>query len=72
MRIIALKTIREFWKSARHKDSEQALKSWYSIARNADCAGPHDIKEQFAHASIIGNRRIRRLSDGYQADQNKS
>ena len=58
MRIIALKTIREFWKNASHRDSEQALKSWYAIARKADWTGPQDIKEQFGHASIIGNRRV--------------
>lgn len=58
MRIIALKTIREFWKDPNHRDSEQALKSWYAITSSADWTGPQDVKEQFGHASIIGNGRV--------------
>lgn len=58
MRIIALKTIREFWENTAYCDSEQALKSWYAIARKADWASPQDIKSQFRNASIVGDNRV--------------
>jgi mRNA interferase HigB len=58
MRIIAIKTLREFWKQKKYADSEQPLKSWYEIASKADWATPADIKAQFGHASIIGDSRV--------------
>lgn len=58
MRIIAHKTIREFWEDSAYSDSEQPLKSWYAIARHADWATPQAVKEQFGNASIIGGNRV--------------
>ena len=58
MRIIALRTIRAFWEDANHRDSEQALKSWYAIAKRADWASPQSIRNQFGNASIINNNRV--------------
>lgn len=58
MRIIALRTIREFWEIAAYGDSEQPLKSWYAIAKSADWATPQDVKNQFGNASIIGGNRV--------------
>lgn len=58
VRIIALRTIREFWGNAAYRDSEQALKSWYAIARTADWASPQEVKYQFGSASIIGDNRV--------------
>ena len=58
MRIIAVRTIKSFWENASCRDSEQALKSWYAIARRADWSGSHDVKNQFRNASIIGGNRI--------------
>ena len=56
MRIIALRTLRDFWK--RHADAEQPLKAWFAIARRADWASPADIKREFAHASVVDAERI--------------
>ena len=58
MRIIALRTIREFWEIAGHGDSEQPLKSWYAIAKQADWTCPQDIKDQFRNASILKDNRV--------------
>ena len=58
MRIIARGSIREFWKKPQYSVSEQPLKAWYSIANRADWASPQEIKNQFAHASILGNNRV--------------
>ena len=58
MRIIALKTIRSFWGNSAYRDSEQALKAWYAIAKRADWVSPQNIKEQFCNASFLGNNRV--------------
>jgi mRNA interferase HigB len=58
LRIIAQRMLREFWQMPKYRDSEQALKAWYAFARDANWKNPHDVKKQFATASIIGNRRV--------------
>lgn len=56
MRIIAVKTLRDFWE--QNADAEQPLKSWYFIAKQADWATPAEIKAQFRNASFVGNNRV--------------
>ena len=56
MRIIAKKTIREFWES--HPDSEQSLKSWYQEVSRAEWKNPRQVKQHFSAASIIGEKRV--------------
>ena len=56
MRVIAKKTLREFWE--KHEDCEQQLKSWYEEAIEAKWAHPADIKKDYPSASILENNRI--------------
>ena len=56
MRIIARRTLREF--GDRAPDAKSALDAWYQEAKKADWETPHDIKEQYRHASIVGNNRV--------------
>ncbi len=56
MRIIAKKTLREFWES--HVDAQHALETWYDDAKHATCRTPSDIKHVYASASILPNNRI--------------
>ena len=56
MRVIAKKTLREFW--IRHPDCEQQLKSWYQEADAADWKSPRDIKKEYPTASILADNRI--------------
>lgn len=58
MRIISVKTLKDFWEKPGNGDSEQPLRAWYSEAKEADWEGPNDIKSQYHSASIIGNNRI--------------
>jgi mRNA interferase HigB len=58
LRLIKIKTLRDFWSQPEYRDSEQPLKSWYAIARKADWATPGDVKSQFGNASIIGDNRV--------------
>jgi mRNA interferase HigB len=56
MRIIALRTLREFWEL--HSDAEHPIKAWYQDAVRSTWNSPHDIKRQYANASIINNERV--------------
>ncbi len=56
MRIIARRTLREYWQE--HADAEQPLRAWYAEAKAADWRTPADIKARYASASIIANNRI--------------
>ena len=58
MRIIKIKTLREFWSAPEFGDSEQPLKSWYVIAKKANWATPQDVKSQFGNASIVKDNRV--------------
>lgn len=56
MRIIAKKTLRDFWKT--HADSEQQLKSWYQETSKAEWKGPAQIKSEYPSASFLANNRV--------------
>jgi mRNA interferase HigB len=56
VRIIARRTLREFWQ--RHADAEQPLRAWYHDIRKADWGSPADVKRVYANASIVGGNRI--------------
>jgi mRNA interferase HigB len=56
MRIIARKSLREFWE--QHPDAEQTLKAWYHDVKQAEWTSPNDIRQLYATASIIANNRV--------------
>jgi mRNA interferase HigB len=56
MRIIAVATLREFWKN--HADAEQPLRSWYKEATDTRWHGPNDIKQRYPSADILPNNRV--------------
>ncbi len=56
MRIIAKKTLREFWQ--RHPDAEEPLLAWYREVRQADWDTPATLKEMYGNASIVGDNRV--------------
>lgn len=56
MRIIALRTLREFWEE--HPDSEQQLRAWYQKAVGAEWRTPAEVKEAYRSASILANNRV--------------
>lgn len=55
MRVISLKSLREFYENHIYKDSKESLLSWYKEASKANWQNPNDIKEQYRSASIIGD-----------------
>ena len=56
MRIIAKKTLRDFWEI--HPDSEQQLKSWYQQTSKASWEGPKEIKLEYPSASFLADNRV--------------
>ncbi len=56
MRIIARRTLREFW--TKHPDVEQALKAWHREVERADWVHPGELKAAYPSASILANDRI--------------
>ena len=56
MRIIAKKTLRDFWEI--HPDSEQQLKSWYQETLKAAWEGPNQIKLEYPSASFLVDNRV--------------
>ena len=56
MRIIAIRTLREFWE--RHPQAEVPLKGWYAEIANADWRSPADIKASHRNACFLADNRV--------------
>ena len=56
VRIIAVKTLRDFW--ARHPRAEVPLREWYAFVARARWRSTSDIKRDFASASFVGKNRV--------------
>ena len=53
--IVSRKKLREFWE--KHPDSEETLKTWYSVALKANWKNSNELKKQYRSASILGDNR---------------
>jgi mRNA interferase HigB len=58
VRIIARRTLREFWGQRSHRDAEQPLRAWFAEAKRAAWRTPADIKAAHRNASLIGSDRV--------------
>jgi mRNA interferase HigB len=59
MRIIAKRTLRQFWEThPRGSEAKTQLQVWHSTVKAADWATPADIKQTFGDASILKNSRV--------------
>jgi len=56
MRIIARRTLRDFW--TQHPDAERPLRAWFAEARGADWGGPADVKGRYPSASVLVDNRV--------------
>lgn len=56
MRIIARKTLREFWE--KHPDAEQPLRAWHDKVKKADWKSLADVKRDYRTASFVANNRV--------------
>lgn len=57
MRVIAVSTLRNFWRRPGCGDAEQPLRTWVAIVKAADWSKPTDIKTMFRSADILPNDR---------------
>jgi len=59
MRIIAKRTLREFWEaSPKYADARASLEAWHKEVAEADWENPQQVKSQFRHASILKDSRV--------------
>ena len=59
MRIIAKRTLREFWeRNPAYLDCKGPLESWHALVTQANWKTPSDIKAQFRNASLIKGNRV--------------
>ena len=58
MRIIARKTLRQFWERPGRGDAEQPLKAWFREVWRADWSSPAEVKAMYGSASIVPGSRV--------------
>ena len=56
MRIIAKRTLRDFWQN--HADAEGPLSAWHDQARREQWDSPAKVQELYPTASIVGKDRV--------------
>ena len=56
MRVIAKRTLRQFWQV--HADAQGALEAWHTEALKANWATPQQVKAQFGAASVLKSGRV--------------
>jgi mRNA interferase HigB len=56
MRIIALRTLRDFW--GKYPQAEVPLRAWYALASRADWRSPAEVKMAYRSASFLRNNRV--------------
>lgn len=56
MRIIAKRTLRDFW--TKHADSEQQVKAWYRETEKTQWKNINDLRNDYPSASILQDNRI--------------
>jgi mRNA interferase HigB len=58
MRVIALSTLKAFWKeNPEYEDSREPVLAWYRHALRADWASPAAVKADFGKTSILRDGR---------------
>jgi mRNA interferase HigB len=55
MRVIAKRTLREFYTQPSCRDAKGPLEAWHAEAVKANWRSPHDIKAQYRSASVISD-----------------
>ncbi len=59
MRVIAKRTLRQFWENHPHgKGARAALQDWHAQVAEADWEQPADVKRQYGDASILKGSRV--------------
>ena len=57
MRVIAVGTLRAFWRQPGRRDAEMPLRAWVHIVKGATWSKPNDVKELFGSADLLADGR---------------
>ena len=60
MRVIGLKTLREFWR--RYPEAEQPLRQWYKTASLAEWTSLQDTRRDYPHADGVRTKQRNTLT----------
>lgn len=58
MRIIAFRTLRDFFEKPEYSDSEVSLRAWYHDAKTVEWKNSNELKKHYKNASIVGDGRV--------------
>src|SRR5450759_4302216 len=58
MRIIAFRTLREFFEKPEYADSETSLRASYHDAKVSEWESSNDLRQQYKHAGIVEEGRV--------------
>ena len=59
MRVIAKRTLREFWESnPKYEEAKGPLEAWHDEVIQIDWSTPQDVKAKFGSASILKGSRV--------------
>ena len=58
MRVIAKRTLREFYERSEFADSKGPLEAWFYEAIRANWHTPNDLKAQYRHASFVADKVV--------------
>lgn len=58
MRIIAFRTLREFFEKPEYSDSEVSLRAWYYDAKTVEWKSSNELKKHYKDSSIVGDGRV--------------
>ena len=59
MRVIAKRTLREFWQgSPQYGDAQGPIEAWHAEAERASWRTPQEVKAQFRSASVLKGGRV--------------
>jgi len=59
MRVIAKRTLREFWQSSpQYADAQGPIEAWHAEVSKASWRTPQDVKAQFRSASVLKGGRL--------------
>jgi len=58
MRIIAFKTLKEFYEKHEYSNAEVSLRAWYHDTKTAEWKNSNEMKKQYKNTSIVGDGRV--------------
>ena len=58
MRVIAFRTLREFFEQPEYADSEISLRAWFHDVMAEEWKNSNELKRRYKSASLVGDGRV--------------